>query len=116
MTFFESLLVLLAIAILLLQISRRLTIPYPAMLAAAGVVLALVPGAPRIGLDPHTALALFIAPALVDAAFDFPNRRSLAAVAAPVRGRRRGGPAERRRGRVARHRRSSGYRSMPRWR
>ena len=42
------------------------------MLAAAGVVLALVPGTPAISLDPHTALALFIAPALVDAAFDFP--------------------------------------------
>ena len=72
MTFFESLLVLLAIAILLLQVSRRLAIPYPTMLAAAGVVLALVPGAPRIDLDPHIALALFIAPVLVDAAFDFP--------------------------------------------
>src|SRR6185295_12305468 len=71
-TFFESLLVLLAIAILLLQVSRRLTIPYPTMLAAAGVVIALVPGAPQINLDPHTALALFIAPVLVDAAFDFP--------------------------------------------
>lgn len=72
MTFFESLLALLAIAILLLQVSRRLTIPYPTMLAAAGVALALVPGAPRIDLDPHTVLALFIAPVLVDAAFDFP--------------------------------------------
>lgn len=72
MTFFESLLVLLAIAIVLLQISRRLALPYPAMLAAAGVVLALVPGAPKIGIDPHMALALFIAPAIVDAAFDFP--------------------------------------------
>jgi len=71
-TFFESLLVLLAIAILLLQASRRLAIPYPTMLAAAGVVLALVPGAPRIELDPHTVLALFVAPVLVDAAFDFP--------------------------------------------
>ena len=72
MTFFESLLALLAIAILLLQVSRRLAIPYPTMLAAAGVVLALVPGAPRIDLDPHMALALFIAPVLVDAAYDFP--------------------------------------------
>ena len=42
------------------------------MLAAAGVGLALIPGAPQIDLDPATALALFIAPALVDAAFDFP--------------------------------------------
>jgi CPA1 family monovalent cation:H+ antiporter len=72
MTFFESLVALLAVAILLLQISRRLAIPYPTMLAAAGVALALVPGAPQIGLDPHTALALFIAPVLVDSAFDFP--------------------------------------------
>ena len=72
MSFFESLLVLLLIAILLLQVSRRLSIPYPTMLAGAGVLLALIPGAPRITLDPHTALALFIAPVLVDAAFDFP--------------------------------------------
>ena len=72
MTFFESLLVLVGIAVLLLQVSRRLTIPYPTMLAAAGVVLALVPGTPRIDLDPHTVLALFIAPVLVDAAYDFP--------------------------------------------
>lgn len=72
MSFFESLLVLMAVAIVLLQISRRLTIPYPTMLAAAGVALAVIPGAPSISLDPHMALALFIAPALVDAAFDFP--------------------------------------------
>ena len=42
------------------------------MLAAAGVGLALIPGVPQIALEPETALALFIAPALVDAAFDFP--------------------------------------------
>ena len=72
MSFFESLLALLAVAILLLQVSRRLAIPYPTMLALAGVGLAVVPGTPRIELSPHTALPLFIAPALVDAAFDFP--------------------------------------------
>jgi len=72
MSFFESLLVLLLAAILLLQVSRRLALPYPAMLAAAGVVLAMIPGTPSIGLVPEMALALFIAPALVDAAFDFP--------------------------------------------
>jgi CPA1 family monovalent cation:H+ antiporter len=71
-SFLESLLTLLAIAIFLLQVSRRLSVPYPTMLAAAGVLLALVPGAPKIALDPHVALALFIAPALAEAAFDFP--------------------------------------------
>jgi monovalent cation/hydrogen antiporter len=72
LSFFESILLLVAVAVLLLQVSRRLSIPYPTMLAAAGVALALIPGTPSIELEPHTALALFIAPALVDAAFDFP--------------------------------------------
>jgi CPA1 family monovalent cation:H+ antiporter len=72
MTFFESLILLLLIATLLLQVSRRTAIPYPTMLAAAGVAVALVPGSPSIGLEGHTALALFLAPILLDAAFDFP--------------------------------------------
>ena len=72
MTFFESLLVLLLAAIVLLQISRRLSVPYPALLAAAGVAVALIPGSPTISFEPETALALFMAPAIVDAAYDFP--------------------------------------------
>jgi monovalent cation/hydrogen antiporter len=72
MLFFESLLILLLAAIALLQISRRFSLPYPAMLAAAGVALALVPGVTAFPIDPKLALALFITPALVDAAFDFP--------------------------------------------
>jgi NhaP-type Na+/H+ or K+/H+ antiporter len=72
MNFFESLLVLLLAAIVLLQVSRRLSLPYPSMLAMAGVAAALVPGAPVFALEPEIALALFIAPALMDAAFDFP--------------------------------------------
>lgn len=72
MNFFESLLALMLVAILLLQVSRRLSVPYPSMLAMAGAAVALVPGAPYFTLDPETALALFIAPALLDAAFDFP--------------------------------------------
>jgi len=72
MSFFESLLVLLLVAVVLLQVSRRLRVPYPSMLAMAGAAVALVPGMPYISLEPGTALALFIAPALLDAAFDFP--------------------------------------------
>ncbi|SMF44727.1 monovalent cation:H+ antiporter, CPA1 family [Xaviernesmea oryzae] len=72
MSFFESLLLLLLVAVGLLQVSRRLSVPYPSMLAMAGAAVALVPGMPYISLEPETALALFIAPALLDAAFDFP--------------------------------------------
>ena len=71
-TFFESLLVLLLTAIALMQISRRIAIPYPSMLALAGIGVGFLPGTPKIEFDPETMLALFIAPALVDAAFDFP--------------------------------------------
>jgi NhaP-type Na+/H+ or K+/H+ antiporter len=72
MTFFESLLALLLVAIVLLQVARRLSLPYPTMLAGAGVIVAIIPGAPSFSIDPATCLALFIAPAVVDAAFDFP--------------------------------------------
>ncbi|WP_025658962.1 cation:proton antiporter [Rhizobium sp. IBUN] len=72
MTFFETLVALLAVAILLLQVTRRMRLPYPGILAAAGVAVAVLPGAPDIPIDPPTALALFIAPVLVDSAYDFP--------------------------------------------
>jgi CPA1 family monovalent cation:H+ antiporter len=39
-------------------------------LALGGAVLAFTPGAPRIVLEPELALALFLAPVLLDAAFD----------------------------------------------
>jgi CPA1 family monovalent cation:H+ antiporter len=63
-------------AVVLLQVARRLSLPYPSMLALAGVGVALLPGAPDFPIDPRTALPLFIAPALMDAAFDFPVSRA----------------------------------------
>ncbi len=74
MAFFERFLILLLLVILLLQVARRLRIPYPTMLAAAGVVVATLPKAPLINLDPRLALVLFIAPALLDAGYDLPAR------------------------------------------
>ena len=74
MALFESILVLLLLAILSLQVSRRLHIPYPSMLAVAGLVVAMLPSAPDIAIDPRLAMALFIAPAILDSAFDFPPR------------------------------------------
>jgi monovalent cation/hydrogen antiporter len=81
MTFFENLLVLLLIAVILLQVARRLSLPYPALLAGAGVLVGMIPGTRAIPIEPETYLALFIAPVLVDAAYDFPlgaTRRYLA--------------------------------------
>jgi len=72
MALFESMLILALLAIVMLQVSRRLAIPYPTMLALAGVLVAALPWAPDLAIDPSLALALFIAPALVEAAYDMP--------------------------------------------
>jgi Na+/H+ antiporter len=67
---FEALLGLLLAAVVLAAIARRIGVPYPAFLALGGIVLALVPGTPTFVLEPQLALALFVAPVLLDAAYD----------------------------------------------
>ncbi len=67
---FESLVGLLLAAVLLAALARRVSAPYPTFLALGGALLAFVPGAPSIVLEPELALALFVAPILLDAAYD----------------------------------------------
>src|SRR5215470_3467203 len=67
---FEGLLGVLLVAVLLAALARRIGAPYPAFLALVGAVLAFVPGTPRFSIDPGMALALFVAPVLLDAAYD----------------------------------------------
>ena len=70
MALFELTLALLLVAVLLAGLARRLEVPYPALLALAGAGLAFLPFAPEITIEPELALALFVAPVLLDAAFD----------------------------------------------
>ncbi len=70
MLVFEIIVGLLLAGAGLTALSRRLGTPYPAMVALAGAGLALVPGTPTLVLDPELALTLFVAPVLLDAAFD----------------------------------------------
>ena len=74
MALFESLLALLFVSIVLLKISGHIGVPYPTMLAFAGACVAALPWVPEIDMQPRLALALFIAPALLDAAYDLPPR------------------------------------------
>jgi Na+/H+ antiporter len=67
---FELVIALLLAGAVLSAWARRVSIPYPALLAVAGAALALLPHAPTVSLDPGLALALFVAPVLLDAAFD----------------------------------------------
>jgi CPA1 family monovalent cation:H+ antiporter len=67
---FELTLLLLVGAVALSAVARRFGLPSPALLALGGSALALLPNGPQIHLDPELALALFVAPVLLDAAYD----------------------------------------------
>src|SRR5262245_29033093 len=70
MKVFEVVIALLMCGAALAVLARRFGAPYPALVAFAGAVAALIPGTPKIDLDSELALALFVAPVLLDAAFD----------------------------------------------
>src|SRR6185503_18370258 len=70
MAVFELVIFLLFAGALLAAVARRTRVPYPALLALAGATLALLPGTPSVTLDPELALTLFVAPVLLDSAYD----------------------------------------------
>ena len=70
MAVFELTIALLLVGAILSMWAERFGIPYPALLALAGAALTFIPGTPTVVLDPRLALALFVAPVLLDAAFD----------------------------------------------
>jgi Na+/H+ antiporter len=67
---FEWIIGLLLGAVALSALARRIKVPYPTFLAIGGMLLAFVPSGPSWTLEPDLALALFVAPVLLDAAFD----------------------------------------------
>ncbi len=70
MLVFEWVIAVLLGAVILAAVARQIGAPYPSLLALGGVALAFVPGSPEWILDPQLALALFVAPVLLDAAYD----------------------------------------------
>src|ERR1041384_3629040 len=66
----EHLLLLVLAAVLLAALARHLGAPYPVFLALGGALLALLPTPASFTVPPELALALFIAPVLLDAAYD----------------------------------------------
>lgn len=77
MALFEITLVLLTIAVILLQVARQLRVPYPSLLALAGGCVAILPFAPHLNIEPRLVLALFVAPAVLETAFELPPREML---------------------------------------
>jgi CPA1 family monovalent cation:H+ antiporter len=66
----EPLIGLVLAAVVLAAAARRIGAPYPVFLAIGGAILAFIPGAPSVVIPPELALAIFIAPILLDAAYD----------------------------------------------
>src|SRR6201991_2901078 len=81
----ETLLGLFVAAVILAAAARRVGAPYPVFLALGGALLAFLPGAPSFTVPPELVLALFVAPVLVDAAYDA-SLRDLKDNWAPVTG------------------------------
>ncbi|HYH06330.1 MAG TPA: sodium:proton antiporter [Thermoanaerobaculia bacterium] len=74
MEVFELVIALLLGGVVLAAVARRMATPYPALVAIAGAALALLPGVPVLVLEPALVLTLFVAPVLLDAAFDASQR------------------------------------------
>lgn len=70
----ELVLLLLAVSAGLRLVAERLTVPYAAVLVVGGLLLALVPGTPRVTLDPDVLFLVFIPPLLYGGALAFPFR------------------------------------------
>src|SRR6266702_5890436 len=67
---FEWIIALLLGAVALSALARRIKVPYPTFLAIGGALIAFIPSSPSWTLEPDLALAVFVAPVLLDAAFD----------------------------------------------
>src|SRR5438445_6281918 len=73
---------LLAVAALAL-LARRLHIPYPILFVIGGLLLGLVPGLPRVALDPELVFVFFLPPLLYPAAL-FTSWRDFRANLRPI--------------------------------
>src|SRR6266516_4916731 len=73
---------LLAVAAIA-SLARTLQVPYPILLVLGGLALGLVPGLPRVQLDPQLVFLVFLPPLLYVAAF-FTSIRDVRAKALPI--------------------------------
>jgi CPA1 family monovalent cation:H+ antiporter len=65
----ELVLLLLIPVAALAALARRIGVPYPILLVLGGLLLGLVPGLPRAGLEPEVVFLIFLRPLIYSAAF-----------------------------------------------
>lgn len=65
----ELVLALLATMTALVDLAGRVGLPSPIVLVIAGLIIGVVPGLPRVALDPDLVLLVFIPPIHFEAAY-----------------------------------------------
>jgi hypothetical protein len=60
--------------VVIATLARRIEVPYPILLVLGGLVIGLLPGLPRVELDPELVLLVFLPPLLYAAAIATPVR------------------------------------------
>ena len=71
---FELVILLLIVIAALAQMSRKVRVPYPALLVVAGLALSFIPNLPRIRIPPELVFVIFFPPLLYPAALFTPWR------------------------------------------
>jgi monovalent cation/hydrogen antiporter len=66
---FDLLIGLLLVSLIVAVVVKRLDLPYPIALVVAGFAIALIPGAPRVEIDPEVIFYIFMPPILAEAAY-----------------------------------------------
>jgi CPA1 family monovalent cation:H+ antiporter len=79
----ELLIGLVAATAALVSIARALDVPFPIVLLAGGLAIGLIPGVPKIELDPELVLLVFIPPLVHSSAY-VASPRHLRAFARPI--------------------------------
>lgn len=65
-----TVIILLAVVTALAEITDRIKIPYPILLVLSGIGIGMIPGLPRIQLDPDIVFLIFLPPILYSAAWN----------------------------------------------
>jgi monovalent cation/hydrogen antiporter len=81
----ELLITLVAAAAVLVRLADSIGIPYPIVLVIGGIAIALIPGQPRVELDPDVVFLVFLPPLLQSAGY-YASPRELYAEGAPLAG------------------------------
>jgi NhaP-type Na+/H+ or K+/H+ antiporter len=67
--YFTFFLVLIVVIVLLIMLADKIKVAYPVLLVIAGLLVSLLPGMPKVHIEPELIFIIFLPPLLYEAAF-----------------------------------------------